>query len=131
PSQRRPGLSNEVDRVVLKALEKSGGRRHLTLRQLLNEVEALVAQASPSGGRKAVDEVATAKTMMSYQEPRTEPRPVVSPPADMDARPTMDMRAAMPEPEPAPAPQRPSLVEVSAPVVEAPAPRAVEPAPRS
>ena len=46
PSQRRPGLPSEVDKIVLKALEKSGGRRHLTLRQLLNEVDGLSAVAS-------------------------------------------------------------------------------------
>ena len=46
PSQRRQGLGTDVDKLLLKALEKSGGRRHLTLRQLLNEVDALPAPAS-------------------------------------------------------------------------------------
>ncbi|HEX2573874.1 MAG TPA: serine/threonine-protein kinase [Polyangia bacterium] len=48
PSQVKPGVPSEADRVVLKGLEKSGGRRHLTLRQMLNEVAAL-----GPGGRMA------------------------------------------------------------------------------
>jgi serine/threonine protein kinase len=39
PSSRRATLPPEIDRIVAKALEKSGGRRHLTLRQLLAEVD--------------------------------------------------------------------------------------------
>jgi serine/threonine-protein kinase len=56
PSQRRPeaGLPPEVDRVILKALDKSSSRRHLTLRLFLSEVESLVMPtvapaASPAG----------------------------------------------------------------------------------
>ncbi|MDB4968444.1 MAG: serine/threonine protein kinase [Myxococcales bacterium] len=56
PSTRRPGLGSDVDRVILKALEKSGGRRHLTLRQLLTEVAATHAQQVRAGSE--------AKTMM-------------------------------------------------------------------
>lgn len=48
PSQRRPGLTPEIDKVMLKALEKSGGRRHLTLRQLINEIDGLLPPASLS-----------------------------------------------------------------------------------
>jgi serine/threonine-protein kinase len=53
PSQRRPeaALSPEVDRVVLKALDKSSSRRHLTLRLFLSEVDALVApEGAPAAG---------------------------------------------------------------------------------
>jgi hypothetical protein len=61
PSQRRPeaGLPPEVDRVILKALDKSSSRRHLTLRLFLSEVESLVmpvtapAAAAPGHGRDA------------------------------------------------------------------------------
>ncbi|MCS6913460.1 MAG: protein kinase [Myxococcota bacterium] len=63
PSQRRPGLPAEVDHVVLKALEKSSARRHLTLRQLLNELEELGAVAARSA-------------------PLTQPLPEASPPAE-------------------------------------------------
>ncbi|HEY0714375.1 MAG TPA: protein kinase, partial [Polyangia bacterium] len=58
PSQRRPeaGLPSEVDRVILKALDKSSSRRHLTLRLFLSEVEALhlptAAPAAASPGRE-------------------------------------------------------------------------------
>ena len=44
-------MTPEVDRVVLKALDKSSSRRHLTLRLFLSEVEALVAPATgPAAG---------------------------------------------------------------------------------
>jgi hypothetical protein len=51
PSQRRPeaNLSPDIDRVILKALDKNSSRRHLTLRLFLTEVEALNAP----GGRRA------------------------------------------------------------------------------
>ncbi len=69
PSRRNPngGISAETDRIVLKALEKSSSRRHLTLRQFLTDVEGLTAagkpaQAATSGG--ATRDVGFAKTMM-------------------------------------------------------------------
>ncbi len=45
PSQRRPdaAISAETDRLVLKALDKSSSRRHLTLRLFLTELEGLRA----------------------------------------------------------------------------------------
>jgi eukaryotic-like serine/threonine-protein kinase len=48
PSQRRPqaGLTADADRVILKALDKSSSRRHLTLRLFLSEVDALTAPAA-------------------------------------------------------------------------------------
>ncbi|MEO6953322.1 MAG: serine/threonine-protein kinase [Polyangia bacterium] len=46
PSVARPSVPAELDRIVAKALEKSGGRRHLTLRQLITEVESVSAGAS-------------------------------------------------------------------------------------
>jgi serine/threonine-protein kinase len=52
PSSKRPELGADIDRVILKALEKNGGRRHLTLRQLLTEISAAqagVVRASDSG----------------------------------------------------------------------------------
>ena len=54
PSQRRPeaALTPEVDRVVLKALDKSSSRRHLTLRLFLSEVEALAAAPGGATGRQ-------------------------------------------------------------------------------
>jgi hypothetical protein len=68
PSQRRPeaNLSPDIDRVILKALDKNSSRRHLTLRLFLTEVEALNAPgvaAVPvaTGGAR---EVGFAKTML-------------------------------------------------------------------
>ena len=55
PSQRCPeaALTPEVDRVVLKALDKSSSRRHLTLRLFLSEVEALARRGrQPASGRQ-------------------------------------------------------------------------------
>jgi hypothetical protein len=68
PSIKRSGagLTAEVDRVVLKALERSSSRRPLTLRQFLADVAALVVSeqtattiSTPSG-----KEPAFVKTMM-------------------------------------------------------------------
>ena len=46
PSAIRSSVPVELDRIVTKALEKSGGRRHLTLRQLITEVEAVSSGAA-------------------------------------------------------------------------------------
>jgi eukaryotic-like serine/threonine-protein kinase len=55
PSQRRPeaNLSPEVDRVVLKALDKNSSRRHLTLRLFLTEIESLSPLAGMGAGGPA------------------------------------------------------------------------------
>lgn len=64
PTQRRPGagLPPDADKLVLKAMDKSSSRRHLTLRLFLNELEALKDRPAPAGnlGREA----GLAKTMM-------------------------------------------------------------------
>ena len=64
PTQKRPGanLPPDVDKLILKALDKSSSRRHLTLRLFLNELDALKAQ--PLGAVKTTGEVGLAKTMM-------------------------------------------------------------------
>ena len=64
PTQRRPSanLPADADKLVLKALDKSSSRRHLTLRLFLNELDALKAQ--PAGASKPAGEVGLAKTMM-------------------------------------------------------------------
>jgi serine/threonine-protein kinase len=67
PSQRRPdaGISAEADRLILKAMDKSSSRRHLTLRLFLTELESVkaavpgAAAARPAGG-----DVGLAKTML-------------------------------------------------------------------
>jgi len=78
PSQVKAGVPVEVDRVVLKALEKSGGRRHLTLRQMLNEVAAL----GPAGGRPSritEERARTALEAVSVPEAVVPSMPVVQP----------------------------------------------------
>lgn len=64
PSLKRPGLGTDIDRVVAKALEKSGGRRHLTLRQLLTEIGA-----TSSVPQAHVRADAGAKTIMGLEAP--------------------------------------------------------------
>lgn len=61
PSARAPGLNPEIDRVVMKAMDRSPNRRPLTLRQFLTEVSGLSAGPAPQAdpGR-----VGFAKTMM-------------------------------------------------------------------
>jgi hypothetical protein len=68
PSQRRPesNLSPDIDRVILKALDKNSSRRHLTLRLFLTEVEGLTppgAAAAPAASAGNRD-VGFAKTML-------------------------------------------------------------------
>jgi hypothetical protein len=62
PSLRAPGLNAEIDRVILKAMDKSPNRRPLTMRQFLTDVSGLVtgtaAVVDPNRG------VGFAKTMM-------------------------------------------------------------------
>jgi Protein kinase domain len=66
PSQLRQGLTPEIDRVVLKAMEKNSSRRPLTMRQFLAEVAGVVGlpagpAPAPAAGAKGA---AFAKTMM-------------------------------------------------------------------
>jgi hypothetical protein len=68
PSQRRPeaNLSPDIDRVILKALDKNSSRRHLTLRLFLTEIEGLSipgagGHATPASGAKGEG---FAKTML-------------------------------------------------------------------
>jgi uncharacterized membrane protein YgcG len=66
PSQLRAGLTPEIDRVVLKAMDKNSSRRPLTMRQFLSEIAGMVAMPSSpvavqAGAPKGP---AFAKTMM-------------------------------------------------------------------
>src|SRR5205823_822577 len=66
PSRRVDGASTltpEIDRVVLKAIDKSPNRRPLTMRQFLTEVSGLVGRgAAPAPGPQSG--VGFAKTML-------------------------------------------------------------------
>jgi len=65
--KRGEGLTTEVDRVVLKALERNSSRRPLTMRQFLSDVASLIVteeQAAAATGTSGVREAAFAKTMM-------------------------------------------------------------------
>ncbi len=64
PTQRRPGagLPPDADKLVLKAMDKSSSRRHLTLRLFLNELEAI--KEKPAVSEKVGRDAGLAKTMM-------------------------------------------------------------------
>jgi hypothetical protein len=62
PSARASGVGPEVDRVVMKAMERSPNRRPLTLRQFLTEVSGLVQGSAPAA--TDAQRVGFAKTMM-------------------------------------------------------------------
>jgi serine/threonine-protein kinase len=70
PSQRRPdaGISAEADRLILKAMDKSSSRRHLTLRLFLTELEGVKAAApgasASAAAKPAGGDVGLAKTML-------------------------------------------------------------------
>ena len=61
PSVRAPGLNAEIDRVLMKAMDRSPNRRPLTMRQFLTDVSGLVTGGSPADSSKGVG---FAKTMM-------------------------------------------------------------------
>jgi serine/threonine protein kinase len=140
PSTRRMGLSSEIDRVILKALEKNGGRRHLTLRQLLNEVQAATDRAV---GSQRAD--AQQKTLLGDVPAPPPPQPpVVAQPqrasaaaATMMGMPVASPVAAMGPAQKALLPQTsapaalttPSMPIVPAPVAEAVSQRTVSPPP--
>jgi serine/threonine-protein kinase len=154
PSTRRPGLPPEVDRLVLKALEKTSSRRHLTLRQLLSEIEALPAAGAPAldAARAHTMFAAGAPSAPSAPAPAPSPAPSPAPPprapgpalgATMIAAPSPagPMAAVAPAPPPAaPAPSAsPAMAatlpptpaaQVMAPQPAAPAPAAAPPSPR-
>ena len=79
PSTLRPGLGADIDRVIGKALEKSGGRRHLTLRQLLTEVSATSTTASTGQPMRAGAEAKTVMGMEAPQIARPQPQPQPQP----------------------------------------------------
>jgi serine/threonine-protein kinase len=143
PSARRPGLPPELDKVVLKALEKSGGRRHLTLRQLLTELEAVTGVKSGDSAKHAAapapasaiarplaatvmglptmssPKAGSEARTMTFENAPSEPRPAPAPAAQPAPQPAPTVQAPAPQPAPtvqAPAPQ-------PAPVAQAPAPQ--------
>jgi hypothetical protein len=136
PSSKRNGLPPEIDRVVLKALEKSGGRRHLTLRQLLTELSGNVdtqartmmaeapAQAAPAAA--PAPQAAHAKTVMGIASPIAAMGPGVAA-AGANAR---TMMAEVPKlPQSAPPPSAPAPMPMSAPVAQEPPRPVAAPAP--
>jgi serine/threonine protein kinase len=132
PSSLRAGLGSDVDRVIGKALEKSGGRRHLTLRQLLTEV----AGTSTSTAAQPMRAGAEAKTVMGLEAPR------VAPPAKPQAQPAtvpsriqapaqtmLGVPPASPVGSMGPGATAPSMPAQPPAMVEAPAPRVQPQAP--
>jgi hypothetical protein len=47
PSLRTQGLNAEIDRVIMKAMDKSPNRRPLTMRQFLTDASGLVTSSAP------------------------------------------------------------------------------------
>jgi serine/threonine protein kinase len=127
PSTKRVGLGSEIDRVILKALEKNGGRRHLTLRQLLNEVQS--ATEKQQGPLRAASHD---KTLMPTEAPpQAQPMragsgaatmmgiPAASPVAAMGPPPNAQAAKAQPS-----APSAPQQAMITAPTVPEHPPKA-------
>jgi len=121
PSSRRPGIPAELDRIVLKALEKSGGRRHLTLRQLLSEVEAAAHRGpEPASVHTVVDDAPHMGVPAHRPAAAPTPAPVQS--HRQPAATVMGMASPMaapvrqaPAPSPAPTPAAPPAAPRSGP----------------
>ena len=108
PSSLRAGLGADVDRVILKALEKSGGRRHLTLRQLLTEVGA-TSTAMPAA--QPMRAGAEAKTVMGMEAPQIvapRPQPATVPSRVQPAPQAQPQQAAAPQAQPQAQPHMPA-----------------------
>ena len=122
----RPDLPAEADKLLGKALEKSGGRRHLTLRQLLTEIEALSTRKSTGAPPPA--KRAPAATVMGLPEMLPPPaRGRVEP--DLGGATVQDMPAvAAPIASPTPAPAPSELKTLMADTKPAVAPEAPKPA---
>jgi serine/threonine-protein kinase len=137
PSQRRPdaGISAEADRLILKAMDKSSSRRHLTLRLFLTELEGVKAATSGSGAAKpAGGDVGMARTMLFAGNQADVARMVAE--AKAKAKAAVSAQPvnvpAAPAPEPAasrPAPKAPSIsVEPTISVMDTMAAEPVPPA---
>src|SRR5258706_13686153 len=76
PSLRVPGVSvpPDIEKIVLKALEKQSSKRHLTLRQLLSELEAA------AGMPARVVPPSVPLTARSPSKPIAQGAPVIAPP---------------------------------------------------
>ena len=64
PSARGVAVPPDLERIIMKTLEKSSSRRHLTLRQLLAELDALLVTAVASPRAAVLPAAATAHTVM-------------------------------------------------------------------
>lgn len=80
PSSLRREISGEVDRLVLKALEKSGGRRPLTLRQFLNEMESGDQPRAAATSEQPGGEIGRSPTMVASAPNLGAPPPRVARP---------------------------------------------------
>ena len=120
PSQKHAGLPPELDRLVLKALEKSGGRRHLTLRQLLNEVESIAVAAPVAAApvEVAVPASPATPTPVDHDRPASEPAAAEPPPS------AASLAVAPPPAMPDAPMSSATLIDAQAPVMDAHAPPA-------
>jgi serine/threonine-protein kinase len=129
-----PGVSPEIDRVILKALEKQSGRRHLTLRQMLTDLENAqrnTHSASPAAEARPQAVVVeptrprpeAPSTVMGLQTRGSSPQIVAARPAPA----TPPANEAVTVQAPAPAPQVVAMAQTTAPPVATPV--AAEPAP--
>jgi serine/threonine-protein kinase len=128
--KRGSGLTTEVDRVVLKALERNSSRRPLTMRQFLADVAGLIvtepsASTGPSAGGGANREGAFVKTMV-FAGGATEVQKLVA--QAVAARQAAGAPAAASEAAPAATPPVAADSAPSSVPVEAPKPTSARPA---
>jgi serine/threonine-protein kinase len=121
PSRLAPGLTPEIDRVVLKAMDKNSSRRPLTMRQFLAEVASVVGMPS---GQAAVQVggqpkgAAFAKTMMFAGGAPEVQNLVNQAAAARDAANGSAPPAAIPVGGPSPAPAQPAIPAAAAAALE-------------
>ncbi len=71
-SGRRPGLPEALDKVLQRALDKSPSKRHLTLKQLLTELEQACAGVVDTTPKAARGKREPAATMLGIPSPFTQ-----------------------------------------------------------
>jgi serine/threonine protein kinase len=104
-STKATGIPVELDRILLRAMEKQSSRRHLTLRQLLSELEPFAGPppAQPAPRPSASAPIPRPTESVPSQPVQSIPRPAESAPSQpvqSIPRPAESVPVATPEPVP-------------------------------
>ncbi|HEX9984587.1 MAG TPA: TonB family protein [Thermoanaerobaculia bacterium] len=124
PSEINDEVTPEIDRIVLKALQKDPAERYQTAGELARDLDAVLYsfRPTPTSADLAIymHRIWSAEPVLPVHQPEPEPAPPLRAPTSMSTSRTIAAAAPVPIPVAKPAP---------APVAAAPAPVAAAPAP--